>query len=211
MTEEEYNKIARLFQYLNNTHLHSNYNYGGFNGNYRTYNIDDLDFPSDTFQLIDDLTLIRVQDFYNIDYLKSNNFPERFYNNPLVQKSDTVVGFHYQLPTILFYYLFNKLKKSAVLFLKFIETDEFKSNYSHLITRGEYDFEYPSVMHDELFKYLSSKIPNFGMFHHLLNWLSEMGYSSGSMTIYKTKRIENCIENLERFDFNNINISNQVL
>ncbi len=204
MTEEQYNKIGRLFQYLNNTHLHSNYNYAGFNGNYRTYNIDDFDFPSDTFKLIDDLTLIRVQDFYNMDYLKSNNFPERFYNNPLVQKSDKVVGFHYQLPTILFYYLFNKLKETAIQFLSFIESDEFKSNYGHLVSQNEYDWEYPSVMHDEIFKYLDSKLPHFGMFHHLLNCLSEMGYSSGSMTIYKTKRIENCIENLERFDFKSV-------
>ena len=207
MTEEEYNKVARLFQYLNNTHLHSNYNYGGFNGSYRTYSIDDIQFPDDTMNLLNNLRRFSLMDFYDLEYLKSNGFPEKFYDAPLVEKSETIYGFHYQLTTILFYFLFNKLKESAVQFLELIETEDFKSSYGHLITKGEYDLEYPSILHDEIFKYFEFRISNFEMFHHLLNWLSEIGYSSGSMTIYKTKRIENCIENLERFDFKNANLN----
>jgi hypothetical protein len=207
MTAEEYNKIARLFQYLNNSHLHGNYNYGGFNGSYKTYSIDDIQFPDDTMELINNLKSVMVVDFYDLEYLKNNGFPEKFYNASLVKESERVYGFHYQLPTILFYYLFNQLKESAVQFLKFIETDQFKSKYGHLITKDEYNFEYPSFRHDELFKYFDSRIYQFGMFHHLLNWLSEMGYKSGNMTVYKIKQIENCIKNLARYDFDKVDLN----
>ena len=141
-----------------------------------------------------------------MEYLKSHNYPERYYNNELAQKSDKLYGFHYQLNTILFYYLFNQLRETAEKFLEVIESQEFNSNYSHLITRNEYDFEYPTVMHDEIFRYFDSRIAHFGMFHHLLNWLSDMGYSAGSLTVYKIKTIENCIKDLERFDFTYVDL-----
>ena len=63
MTEEEYNRIARLFQFINNNYHQRNYNYGGFNGNYKTYHIDDVDFPEDTLKLIEKFTKLKVQEF----------------------------------------------------------------------------------------------------------------------------------------------------
>ncbi|RLJ97928.1 hypothetical protein [Tenacibaculum discolor] len=206
MSEEQYNKIARLFQFLNNNYTLVDYNHSGFNGNYKTYSIEDIQFPANTLKLIEDLKRMRVQEFYDIDYLKANNFPERYYNNELVRKSDLLYGFHYQLPTILFYYLFNKLKDSAKHFLKLIDSNEFTSQYDYLVTRDEYNFKYPSSYHTEVFKYFETKILNFGMFHHLLNWLSDISYTTTQMTFYKTKRIQSCIENLTRFDFENVNL-----
>ena len=205
MTEEEYNKIARLFQFLNNNYA-VDYNHSGFNGNYKTYSIEDIQFPEDTLKLIEDLRGRAVKDFYDIDYLKSNNFPENYYNNELVKKSDLLYGFHYQLPTILFYYLFDKLKEAAKHFLEIIDSSDFKYRYDYIVTRDEYNLEYPSSHHKEIFKYFDSNIQNFGMLHHLLNWLSDMSYSSGQMTIYKIKRLESCIKSLKKFSFENNNL-----
>lgn len=206
MTEEEYNKIARLFQFLNNNYTLVEYNHSGFNGNYKTYSIEDIQFPANTLKLIEDLKRMRVQEFYDIDYLKANKFPENYYNNELVKKLNLLYGFHYQLPTILFYYLFYNLKDTAKHFLKLIDSSDFKSRYDDIVTRDGYNLVYPSSYHKEIFKYFDSNIQNFGMLHHLLNWLSDMSYSSGQTTIYKIKRIESCIENLKKFNFENNNL-----
>ncbi|MCK7590608.1 hypothetical protein M0G43_08490 [Subsaxibacter sp. CAU 1640] len=208
MEIDDYNRVARLFQFLNNNHSQLHYQYGGFEGSYKTYQVDDVQLPDDTLQLIDELKFIKVADFYKKDYLIANGYPERYINNEMVKTSDTLFGFHYQVPTILFYYIFNGLKEAAIQFLKEIDSDNFKSLYGHMVSRDKYNFEYPSIMHDEIFKYFDSRIPNFNLLHHQLNWLSDMSYSDGSMTTYKILRLENCIENLKGFDFGNIDLIN---
>ena len=206
MEEKDYNKIGRLFQFLNNNFSQRHYQYGGFNGNHKTYSTDDIDFQEDTLRLIDKLMLIKVEDFYDIEYLKSNGYPDRYYNEELVKKSEKEYGFHYQLPTILYYYLFSHFKKAALHFLKEIDSKEFKSLFSHLVKRDKYLLQYPTHIHKEIFKYLDSRIQLFHLLHHQWNWLSDISYSDGSMTTYKIKRIDSCINNLEGFDFSKINL-----
>jgi hypothetical protein len=206
MDDDKYNKLGRLFQFINNDFSQRNYNYGGFNGNYKTYCIDDVQFPEDTLQLINKLMLINVVDFYEIEYLKSNNYPEKYYNAEVVKKSDTLYGFHYQLPNILFHYIFNQLKDAALQFLSVIESKEFKAEFNCCSMRDKYIFQYPTHMHDQIFKYLDSRIENFYLLHHQFNFLSDISYNDGRTTIYKLKRIEKVIDSLKGFDFKKINL-----
>lgn len=209
MKENDYNRLGRLFQFINNNYSQRHYSYGGFDGNYKTYHKDDIQFPEDTLRLIDKLMTIKVEDCYDLEYLKSNNYPQKYYNAELVKTSGTEFGFHYQLPTILFHYILNELKDSAKQFLMVIESEEFKSAFGYCIKHDEHLFQYPTHMHEQIFKYLHSKIPHFDILHHQFNWLSDISYNDGRTTLYKTKRIESCIANLDSFDFSKINL-NQV-
>ncbi len=206
MEDDKYNKLRRLFQFINNDFSRQSYNYGGFGGNYKTYNIAEVDFPEDTLQLINKLMSVKVVDFYEIEYLKLNNYPEQYFDSEVVKKSDTLYGFHYQLPTILFNYIFNQLKGAAIQFLALIEAQEFKAEFNDLTRRDEYVFQYPTHMHNQVFKYLNSRIENFYLLHHQFNFLSDISYNDGRTTIYKVKRIEKMIDSLNGFDFNKINL-----
>ena len=121
MKEKEYNKIARLFQFLKFANHLSNYRYGGFNGHYKAYPIDDVQMPGDTLSLMDRLMTLKVMDFYELEYLKKHGYPEKYYDSELIKKSDIEIGFHYQLSDILFYYLFNQFKATATKFIKEID------------------------------------------------------------------------------------------
>jgi len=149
---------------------------------------------------------VNVVDFYDEDFLKTNGYSKVYYDASLVKKSESMFGFHYQLPTILFFYIFNCLKETAAQFLSVIKSKEFLSSYKLYIKTDRYNFEYPDMMHHEIFKYLNSTIPQFDMFLHLLNYLSDMGYSDGSMTVYKIERIKNCIKNLDGFNFTKVDL-----
>lgn len=207
MENDYYNRLGRLFQFINNNYSQRHYSYGGFNGNYKTYSIDDVQFPADTLKLIDKLKQVRVVDFYKEEYLKSNGYHERYYHEELVKKSEKEYGFHYQLPTILFYYIFDHLKDAATQFLKVIESGELKSVYGYSVKKDEYLFQYPSDMYNEIFNYLNTRIVNFHLLHHQFNFLSDISYNDGRTILYKTKRIKNCITNLDGFDFSKINLS----
>ena len=61
MKEDQYNKIARLFQFIHNDNPNINYKYGGFEGNYKNYPIDEIQFPDDTMQLITELEKIIIE------------------------------------------------------------------------------------------------------------------------------------------------------
>lgn len=207
MKEDDYNRIARLFLFINNNYSQRHYNYGGFNGSYKTYQIDDVQFPEDTLKLMDKLMATKVVECYDIEYLKSNNYPEKYYNAELIKKSEIEYGFHYQLPQILFYFLFNQLKDAAKQFLKEIVSEEFKSKFGYCIKKDDYLFQYPSSMHEQIFKYLDSRIQYFDILHHQLNFLSDISYDDGRTTLFKTKRIESCISSLDGFNFSEINLS----
>lgn len=206
MEKEKYNIIARLYKFITNRHYNGYCQFGGFNGSYKVYFKKDTHFNKETLELIDELKSLKTLDFYKLDYLKNHGYPNKYYEEELVKESDLYYGFHYQLPTILFYYLFNRLKESAEFFLKEIESTNFKSNYGHFVKRDEYRFEYPNIMHQVIFKYLDTRIEDFYLLHHLMNWLSEMGYADTSMTVYKIKMLENQFKSLEGFDFENVDL-----
>lgn len=210
MEPEKFKLVTKLYQFLRFDNHNIRCQFGGFNGNYKSYPINEVNFPEATLKLIDDLMELRVVDFYKLDYLKNNGYPEKFYNASLTKKSETEYGFHYQLPTILFDYLFFHFKETAIEFLNLIKSTEFKSTFGKMTTIDRYDFKYPSSMHDIVFKYFDSKIPHFNQFHHQLNWLTDMSYTNGYMTFYKIERIKNCIKNLERFDFGKINLNQEL-
>ena len=61
-------------------------------------------------------------------------------------------------------------------------------------------------MHKEIFRYIDSRIEFFHLFHHQCNFLSDISYDDGGNTIYKIKRIESCLNNLNGFDLDNIDL-----
>tara|TARA_R110000868_G_scaffold29420_9_gene109472 strand:- start:4401 stop:5039 length:639 start_codon:yes stop_codon:yes gene_type:complete len=207
MEEKKYYTICRLLQFINNNYSLKQYNYGGVDRFYRTCSFDDARFPDDVLKVIQALIEIKVVDLYDLSYLKSHNYTEVFYDAELVKKSEKEYAFHYQLSTILFFYIFNHLKYVAKKFLEEIESKEFKLAFGRWIKSDEYLFQYPTHMHNEIFEHLSARIKYFDLLHHLFNWLSDISYHDGSTTIYKVKRIKNCISDLDGFDFEQINLS----
>ena len=206
MEEKEYNKIARLFQFLKFANHFSNYRYGGFNGQYKTYSIDDAQMPEDTMVVMEKLMLLKVVDFYELEYLKKYGYPSNYYDSELIEKTDKEIGFHYQLSDILFYYLFNHFKDAAINFLNEIDSVEFNSAFGHWVKKDEYFLTYPYPMHMEIFKYFESKVPDFEIMHFHFTSLSDVISHDGRTSTFKIKRIEKSVSAFEGFNFEGIDL-----
>ena len=206
MEEKEYNKIARVFQFLKFANHFSNYRYGGFNGNYKTYPVTDAQMPEDTMAVIEKLMTLKVVDFYELQYLKKHGYPSNYYDSMLIKKSDKEIGFHNQLSDILFYYLFSQFKDAASNLLKEIDSVEFNSAFGYWLNKDEYFLTYPYPMHMEIFKYFESKVPDFEIMHFHFTSLSDVISHDGRTSTFKIKRIEKSLMAFEGFNFEGIDL-----
>lgn len=206
MEEEEYNRIARLYQFMQFANHLIDYNYNDFNGAYKSYKVDDISFPEKTMSLINNLRYLKVSQFYTQEHLDSNKEHAGYLNSWAVMKSDNKIGFHYDLPSILFHYLLNKFKNAAIEFLKAIESPDFKERYKAYIKETPYELTYPLYKHPEIFNYFESIIQDYEVMHFHFSWLSDAIYNDGRKSYFKLQRIKNSIEALSRFEFDDINI-----
>ena len=129
MKDVDYNIVAKLYRFITNQNYTGHYQFGGFDGNYKTFIKKEAGFTSEILDIIKKLKAIRVIDFYDIEYLKANNFPEKYYMGELVKESDGEYGFHYQIHIILFYYLFSHFRDAAQQFLKEIISEDFETQF----------------------------------------------------------------------------------
>ncbi|WP_430967362.1 hypothetical protein [Spongiimicrobium sp. 2-473A-2-J] len=206
MEAKDYNKIARLFQFLNYTNRFFDYRYEAFEGPYKAYQVSDAEMPHDTQLVIEKLERLKAIDFYDKEYLLKRTPDLRYYERSLIKQSESEIGFHYELSVLLFYYLLNQLKDAGIELLKIIETNRLKIEFGPDVQIENGLVTYRNYIHEKVFNFLKGQILNYDLLQYHLMKLSDSIHYDNYTISFDIKKIKKILSSLEGFDFEGINL-----
>lgn len=205
MTNEEYNRISMVYQFLTKRFDFSQtYQYDGF---YRCFDVNHYGVSGQNLEVLKHFENLNLRHIYTTEHIASTQYSDEYLNANLLVIEENRVCVHSELGFIFLYILVYKLQNEIKSFLKLMYI--LKEKHTGLIRTSEDQrvFKMKVYLYDDFIPQFES-IENYRYIFHLFaktnsdfmvrNWNNEVEINMN--------KIEKLIETLKRFNFENIDM-----